>query len=99
MEFIYSLIEETNKIAICARVSTKEKGQDTGNQLHQLREFVERHCTPPLTWVSPLYHPVKWVTPREVGLTQPRPDSWRPVGLVVALVEGDLARLMFFTIS
>jgi DNA invertase Pin-like site-specific DNA recombinase len=33
------------KVAIYARVSTKEKGQDAGNQLHQLREFAERHGT------------------------------------------------------
>ncbi|OUJ67748.1 recombinase family protein [Hymenobacter crusticola] len=33
------------KVAIYARVSTKNKGQDTENQLHQLREFAERHGT------------------------------------------------------
>jgi DNA invertase Pin-like site-specific DNA recombinase len=33
------------RIAIYARVSTKDKGQDTANQLHQLREFAERHST------------------------------------------------------
>ena len=33
------------KVAIYARVSTKDKGQDTANQLHQLREFAERHGT------------------------------------------------------
>jgi DNA invertase Pin-like site-specific DNA recombinase len=33
------------QVAIYARVSTKEKGQDTSNQLHQLREFAERHGT------------------------------------------------------
>jgi DNA invertase Pin-like site-specific DNA recombinase len=33
------------RIAIYARVSTKDKGQDTENQLHQLREFAERHGT------------------------------------------------------
>ena len=31
------------KIAIYARVSTKDKGQDTENQLVQLREFAARH--------------------------------------------------------
>ncbi|RZJ89813.1 MAG: recombinase family protein [Hymenobacter sp.] len=31
------------RVAIYARVSTKDKGQDTENQLHQLREFAERH--------------------------------------------------------
>jgi DNA invertase Pin-like site-specific DNA recombinase len=31
------------KIAIYARVSTKDKGQDTENQLHQLRAFAEQH--------------------------------------------------------
>jgi membrane protease YdiL (CAAX protease family) len=72
--------------------------------------------TPPLTWVSPLYHPVdgtgkvvallllvlviyglKWVTPREVGLTKPRPDSWRPVALVVALVAGGVLGNAYLT--
>jgi DNA invertase Pin-like site-specific DNA recombinase len=33
------------RVAIYARVSTKDKGQDTENQLHQLREFAERHGT------------------------------------------------------
>jgi DNA invertase Pin-like site-specific DNA recombinase len=33
------------KVAIYTRVSTKDKGQDTANQLHQLREFAERHGT------------------------------------------------------
>jgi DNA invertase Pin-like site-specific DNA recombinase len=33
------------RVAIYARVSTKDKGQDTDNQLHQLREFAERHGT------------------------------------------------------
>ncbi|RZK30686.1 MAG: resolvase, partial [Hymenobacter sp.] len=33
------------RVAIYARVSTKDKGQDTANQLHQLREFAERHGT------------------------------------------------------
>jgi DNA invertase Pin-like site-specific DNA recombinase len=33
------------QVAIYARVSTKDKGQDTENQLHQLREFAERHGT------------------------------------------------------
>jgi DNA invertase Pin-like site-specific DNA recombinase len=33
------------RIAIYARVSTKDKGQDTDNQLHQLRAFAERHGT------------------------------------------------------
>jgi DNA invertase Pin-like site-specific DNA recombinase len=31
------------RVAIYARVSTKDKGQDTENQLHQLREFAEQH--------------------------------------------------------
>jgi DNA invertase Pin-like site-specific DNA recombinase len=31
------------RVAIYARVSTKDKGQDPANQLHQLREFAERH--------------------------------------------------------
>ena len=31
------------KVAIYARVSTKDKGQDTENQLHQLRAFAEQH--------------------------------------------------------
>jgi DNA invertase Pin-like site-specific DNA recombinase len=33
------------RVAIYARVSTKDKGQDTENQLHQLREFAARHGT------------------------------------------------------
>ncbi|MGI4760524.1 MAG: recombinase family protein [Janthinobacterium lividum] len=33
------------RVAIYARVSTKDKGQDADNQLHQLREFAERHGT------------------------------------------------------
>lgn len=33
------------RVAIYARVSTKDKGQDTENQLHQLRDFAERHGT------------------------------------------------------
>jgi DNA invertase Pin-like site-specific DNA recombinase len=33
------------QVAIYARVSTKDKGQDTENQLYQLREFAERHGT------------------------------------------------------
>jgi DNA invertase Pin-like site-specific DNA recombinase len=31
------------RVAIHARVSTKDKGQDPANQLHQLRDFAERH--------------------------------------------------------
>jgi len=31
------------RVALYARVSTKDKRQDTENQLHQLREFAERH--------------------------------------------------------
>jgi DNA invertase Pin-like site-specific DNA recombinase len=31
------------RVAIYARVSTKDKGQDPENQLHQLRAFAERH--------------------------------------------------------
>jgi DNA invertase Pin-like site-specific DNA recombinase len=31
------------RVAIYARVSTKDKGQDTENQLDQLRAFAERH--------------------------------------------------------
>ena len=30
------------RTAIYARVSTRERGQDTQNQLHQLREFAAR---------------------------------------------------------
>ena len=30
-------------MAIHVRVSTKDKGQDTQNQLHQLRTFAEQH--------------------------------------------------------
>jgi DNA invertase Pin-like site-specific DNA recombinase len=33
------------RVAIYARVSTKDKGQDTENQLHQLRTFAEQHGT------------------------------------------------------
>jgi DNA invertase Pin-like site-specific DNA recombinase len=33
------------RVANYARVSTKDKGQDTENQLHQLRAFAERHGT------------------------------------------------------
>jgi DNA invertase Pin-like site-specific DNA recombinase len=33
------------RVAIYARVSTKDKGPDAENQLHQLREFAERHGT------------------------------------------------------
>jgi DNA invertase Pin-like site-specific DNA recombinase len=33
------------RVAIYARVSTKDKGQDTDNQLHQLRTFAEQHGT------------------------------------------------------
>jgi DNA invertase Pin-like site-specific DNA recombinase len=33
------------RVAIYARVSTKTKGQDTENQLHQLRTFAEQHGT------------------------------------------------------
>jgi DNA invertase Pin-like site-specific DNA recombinase len=33
------------RVAIYARVSTKDKGQDPENQLHQLRAFAERHGT------------------------------------------------------
>jgi len=33
------------RVAIHARVSTKTKGQDTENQLHQLRAFAEQHGT------------------------------------------------------
>ena len=33
------------RVAICARVSTRDKGQDPEHQLHQLREFAERHGT------------------------------------------------------
>ncbi|RZJ90567.1 MAG: resolvase, partial [Hymenobacter sp.] len=31
------------RVVIYARVSTKDKGQDTENQLHQLRTFAEQH--------------------------------------------------------
>jgi DNA invertase Pin-like site-specific DNA recombinase len=33
------------RVAIYARVSTKDKGQDTDNQLHQLRAFAAQHGT------------------------------------------------------
>jgi DNA invertase Pin-like site-specific DNA recombinase len=33
------------RVAIYARVSTKDKGQDTENQLHQLRTFAAQHGT------------------------------------------------------
>ena len=33
------------RVAIYARVSTRDKGQDPEHQLHQLREFTERHGT------------------------------------------------------
>jgi DNA invertase Pin-like site-specific DNA recombinase len=33
------------RVAIYARVSTNEKGQDPENQLHQLRDFAEKHGT------------------------------------------------------
>jgi DNA invertase Pin-like site-specific DNA recombinase len=33
------------RVAIYARVSTKDKGQNTENQLHQLRAFAEQHGT------------------------------------------------------
>ena len=33
------------RVAIYAQVSTKDKGQDTENQLHQLRAFAEQHGT------------------------------------------------------
>ena len=33
------------KVAIYARVSTREKGQDPENQVHQLRTFAEQHGT------------------------------------------------------
>jgi DNA invertase Pin-like site-specific DNA recombinase len=33
------------RVAIYVRVSTKDKGQDVNNQLHQLYEFGERHGT------------------------------------------------------
>jgi DNA invertase Pin-like site-specific DNA recombinase len=31
------------RVAIYARVSTNDKGQDPENQLHQFREFAEKH--------------------------------------------------------
>ncbi|RZK30711.1 MAG: hypothetical protein EOO63_06035 [Hymenobacter sp.] len=31
------------RVALYARVSTKDKGQDTENQLHQLRAFAAQH--------------------------------------------------------
>jgi len=34
------------RIAVYARVSTKDKGQDTENQLHQLREYCQRQGWP-----------------------------------------------------
>lgn len=33
------------RVAIYVRVSTKDGGQDTDNQLHQLYKFAERHGT------------------------------------------------------
>jgi hypothetical protein len=33
------------RVALYARVSTKDKGQDIENQLHQLRTFAEQHGT------------------------------------------------------
>ena len=33
------------RVAIYARVSTHDKGQDPEHQLHQLREFAERYGT------------------------------------------------------
>jgi DNA invertase Pin-like site-specific DNA recombinase len=33
------------RVAIYARVSTKDKGQDIENQLHQLRAFAAQHGT------------------------------------------------------
>ncbi|TPG71971.1 recombinase family protein [Hymenobacter nivis] len=33
------------RVALYARVSTKDKGQDTENQLHQLRDFADQHGT------------------------------------------------------
>jgi DNA invertase Pin-like site-specific DNA recombinase len=33
------------RVAIYARVSTRDKGQDPENQVHQLRAFAERHGT------------------------------------------------------
>ncbi|HEX8326657.1 MAG TPA: recombinase family protein [Hymenobacter sp.] len=33
------------RVAIYARVSTRDKGQDPENQVHQLRAFAERHST------------------------------------------------------
>ncbi len=33
---------KTKQVALYARVSTKDKGQDAENQLAQLREFCER---------------------------------------------------------
>jgi len=33
------------RVAIYARVSTNDKGQDSENQLHQLRAFAEKHGT------------------------------------------------------
>jgi DNA invertase Pin-like site-specific DNA recombinase len=33
------------RVAINARVSTKDKGQDTENKLYQLRAFTEQHGT------------------------------------------------------
>jgi DNA invertase Pin-like site-specific DNA recombinase len=35
--------QQRMRVAIYARVSTKDKGQDTENQLHQLRAFAEQH--------------------------------------------------------
>ena len=33
------------RVTIYARVSTRDKGQDLENQVHQLREFAEKHGT------------------------------------------------------
>lgn len=38
-----SSVFRTMRVSIYARVSTKDKGQDTENQLHQLRAFAEQH--------------------------------------------------------
>jgi hypothetical protein len=60
------------RVAIYARVSTKDRGQDTENQLHQPREFAERH--------GAIY---KIYTDQESGArpTGPnlRPYCWRPI--------------------
>lgn len=41
--YVYTYFMNTTRIAIYSRVSTKDKGQDTENQLRQLRDFCSKH--------------------------------------------------------